>query len=640
VKSRLVILALVLLALALPAAAWGHATLVRTIPANGAVVAKAPTEIRVVFDDAVRTGPGIAAIRNGGGSVLGGRPSIVGERTLVIPLQHGLRNGAYSARWSIVSDDGHLETGVIAFAIGKGKPTPALAAGSNSPRAADVLARWIFYAGLLLAVGVALCALVARPRDAERVALLLSTACVLAAIGAGEEAHRVGLDTRAGKALGAELIFAIVVASLAGAATLERRVLRPALVLALGLVVAPAFAGHAYDPGVSRVNVPADTLHILGAAAWIGALVGLVALRDADGRRLVLLALGGVLLLAVTGVVRAWWELLHLSHLWDSSYGQTLLVKTGLLLVAGGAGWVLRARVRRRAGVELVFAAGIVVALSVLVLLRPGRDIEAAPPVRISTAEPSPQPPGPARGSVVVAKEVGDLGVALHLQPQRTTAIVLSPAGGGLSGLDLRLNGERASTCGQGCYTVGRAPGSNVDVQIDRFGPTLRTTFAVPTGTRPAADLLRRIEVRYRTRRSVFFLERLASSPSQQVSALWRLEAPDRLAYQIPGGAEGLVIGNRRWDRSTPDAAWRESAQTQLPQPATQWSEIGNVNVVAADAETKTLTFVDPSTPAYFEVVVDAHTLLPRSVRMTAAAHFMLDRYIRFNAPRAIYPPR
>ena len=75
--------------------------------------------------------------------------------------------------------------------------------------------------------------------------------------------------------------------------------LRPALVLALGLVVAPAFAGHAYDPGVNRLNVPADVLHILGAAAWIGALVGLVVFRDAERRRLVLLALGGALLLTV-----------------------------------------------------------------------------------------------------------------------------------------------------------------------------------------------------------------------------------------------------------------------------------------------------------------------------------------------------
>ena len=639
-KKRLSLIALVLVALALPASASAHARLVRTIPANGAVVARAPTQIRVVFDDVVRIGPGIAAIRNGGGSVLGKRASVAGGRTLVVPLRPGLADGAYSARWAVVSDDGHIETGVIAFAIGKGKPTAALAAEDNGPQAADIVARWIFYAGLLVAVGLALYGLVASPRDGERAALLLSTACVLVAVGAGEEAHRVGLDTRAGRSLGSELIVAVVVATMAGAATLDRRILRPAFVLALALVVAPAFAGHAYDHGVSRVNVPVDALHIAGAAAWVGALAGLVAFRDVERRRVTLLALAGVLLLAATGIVRAWSELLRLSQLWDTSYGQSLLVKTGVLVAALGLGWQLRARARRRAGAELVFIAGIVGAVSVLVLLPPGRSIQAAPPIRISTAEPSPPPPVPPRGALVIAKEVGDLGVALHLEPRRTTAIVLSPAGGGLSGLDVRLNGHGASACGRGCYSVDRPPGAAVDVQIDRFGPTLRATFDVPTDTRPAADLLRRIEVRYRTLRSVFFLERLASSPTHAVSALWRLEAPDRLAYQIPGGAEGLVVGSRRWDRSTPDTPWRESSQTQLPQPATQWSSIADVNVVAADAETKTLTFVDPTTPAYFEVVVDAHTLLPRSVRMTAAAHFMVDRYIRFNAPRAIYPPR
>ena len=550
-RSRLALPALVLLALALPASAWAHAAVVRTIPANGSVVARAPTEIRVVFDDVIRTGPGIEAIRNGGGSVLGGRPSVVGERTLVVPLEHGLADGAYSARWSIASDDGHLETGVIAFAIGEGTPAAALAAGSNSPQAADVVARWIFYAGLLVAVGVALCALVARPRDAERIALPLSTACVLAAVGAGEEAHRIGLDTRAGQGArrradrrgrrrdlrrGGDPRAADAVACAHACARSRRR---------------PCVRRTAYDHGVDRVNVPADALHIAGASAWVGALIGIVWLRDADRRRLVRLAVAGALLLAATGVVRAWWELVHLSQVWGTSYGQTLLVKTGLFLVAGAIGWRLRARIRRRAAVELLFAAGIVVAVSVLVLLRPGRDIEGAPPVRISTAEPSPQPPAPARGAVTLAKELGDLGVAVSLQAQRTTAIVLSPAGGGLSGLDVRLNGRTATSCGHGCYTVDRPPGSTVDVQIDRFGPTLRTTFAVPAAARPADELLRRIEVRYRTLRSVFFLERLASSPSHAVSSLW-LEAPDRLAYQIPGGAEGIVIGNRRWDRRHP----------------------------------------------------------------------------------------
>ena len=329
-----------------------------------------------------------------------------------------------------------------------------------------------------------------------------------------------------------------------------------------------------------------------------------------------------------------------MSQLWHTSYGQVLLVKTGALLAALASGWLLRARIRRRATVELVFVAGLLVAVSVLVLLRPGRNIQAALPAQVSTAEPAPPPPLPVRGAVVVAQEVGDLGVALELEKRRTTAIVLSPAGGGLNGLAVRLNGETATPCGHGCYGTVGAPGTSVDVEIDRFGPTLRSTFNLPSDVSPGAALLRRIEVRYRTLRSVFYLERLASSPSDVVNALWRLESPDRFAYQIPGGAEGIVIGDRRWDRSKPDATWRESGQTQLPQPATQWSSIANVHVVAADAGTKTLTFVDPVTPAYFEVVVDSHTLLPRTVRMTAAAHFMVDRYVRFNAPRAIYPPR
>lgn len=628
--------------LALPAPALAHANLVRTVPANGAVVVRAPQAVRVVFDDVVRPGPGIEAIRDGGGSILAGRARVVGERTLVVPLRSGLGDGAYSVRWAIVSDDGHLESGVIAFAIGKNarSPVAALTAEPTGPSAADVAGRWVFYAGLLATAGVALFALVVRPRDEERVALILSAATVVAAVGAGEEVHRVGLDTRAGTAFGVAFLVAVGVATLAGAATLERRALRPALLLALGLAVPTAFAGHAYDRGVSRVNVAADALHVIGASAWVGALLGLVAFADAGRRRTALLAAGGVVLLAVTGVVRAWSELLRVSQLWGTSYGQTLLVKTGALLLTLAAGWLLRSRIRGRAGAELALVAGLVVAVSVLVLLQPGRSVTAPAPVRIAASQPAPAPPPPPRGAVLVAQEVGELGVALELQRSRTTAIVLSPAGGGLSGLDVRLNGREAAPCGHGCYRTERAPGTSVDVQIDRFGPTLRATFAVPVGARPGAALLRRIEVRYTTLRSVFYLERLASSPSHVVDALWRLERPDRLAYQIPGGAEGIVIGNRRWDRATPDAAWQPSAQTQLPQPATQWTSYANVHVVAADGTTTTLTFVDPATPAYFEVIVDAKTLLPRTVAMTAAAHFMVDRYLRFNAPRAIYRPR
>jgi hypothetical protein len=235
---------------------------------------------------------------------------------------------------------------------------------------------------------------------------------------------------------------------------------------------------------------------------------------------------------------------------------------------------------------------------------------------------------------------MGTLGVALALEPQKTAAIVISPSGGGLNGLDVRLNGTEAESCGQGCYSVGAAPGKRVDVAIDRFGPTLTAAFDVPRAVTDGTRVLRRVATRYKALGSVFYLETLASGPTHSISALWRLERPDRVSYEVPGGASGIVIGSTRWDRDRPDAPWERSGQSRLRQPLPAWAQSRNTHVIADNGDAKTLTFMDPSTPAYFTLTVDAKTLLPRELRMTAASHFMVDRYVRFNGPREIYPPR
>jgi hypothetical protein len=330
----------------------------------------------------------------------------------------------------------------------------------------------------------------------------------------------------------------------------------------------------------------------------------------------------------------------RVSQLWDTSYGQALLVKTGILAAALSLGWLLRANIRRRAAVELALAVGLVVAVAVLVLLQPGRNVEAALVNRVQAAEPGPPPPRAPAGAVVLAQAMGPLGVALETERHQTTAIVLSPAGGGLNGLDVRLDTKPARACGAGCYRVGTVFERSVHVEIDGFGQPLTATFELPQHARAAGGLLRRAERRYRALKSVYFVEHLASSPSRQLASLWRLEAPNRVSYVIPGGAQGIVIGDRRWDRNTPDAEWVGSAQTPVRQPVPQWSEATNATLVAEVGKTKTMTFVDPTTPAYFEVTLDARTLLPRLVRMTAAAHFMTDRYVGFNEPRAIVRPR
>jgi hypothetical protein len=252
----------------------------------------------------------------------------------------------------------------------------------------------------------------------------------------------------------------------------------------------------------------------------------------------------------------------------------------------------------------------------------------------------SPRPPAPPPDAVVLAKEMGPLGLAIAVEPRRISAIVLSPAGGGLNGLDVRLDGQTATTCGQGCYRVDYAPGRKIAVEVGRFGPTREASFVLPRFPRPAADLVRRLRKRYRASTSVRYVERLRSDEAHAITAHWLLEKPDRIEYSIPGGAQGLVVGTRRWDRPTPIATWQESVQATLPQPATQWNHATNAHVIADNGATKTVSFADPTIPAYFTVTLDAKTLLPRVLHMTAPAHFMTDRYESFNRPRSIYPPR
>jgi copper transport protein len=626
------LLAALVVALLLPAGAAAHATLVRTVPADGAILERAPAAVRVVFDDTVERGPGIAGIRNGGGSVLAGKAHVSDGRTLVIPLRRGLGNGAYTVRWAIVSDDGHLESGLVAFAVGHGAaPVAALGAEATGPRAPDVIARWLFFLGVLGAVGIAFAVLLGG-LDSPAVPLALATAGVLAALGAAEEASRVGLGTRAGSALVAGSAFAVVVALVAAAATLEPRASRPAVVLALGLVAVPTAGGHALDNGLPRINVAADLLHVAGASAWAGALLGLV--LGGPARRLVRLALAGVLVLGVTGVVRALYELLHVSQLWDTGYGRTILVKTGILLAALALGWLLRARIRRRGALELVLVAGLLVAVAVLVLQKPGRNVTAAAAVAAPPAstEPSPPPPAPPPGAVVTAQALGVYGVALAAEPQRLTALVLSPAGGGLSGADVTIDGRPAAPCGQGCYRVAGRPGSKAQVEVNGIA----ATFATHLGAPRADALVRRLRAHFRAYRSVEYVEHLASSPTNAITARWRLEAPNGLSYDIRGGASAIVIADTRWDRDPGSSRWVKSPQTPLSMPAPQWERESNAHLLKPG----TVAFVDESTPGYFTIDFDPGTLQPRVLHMTAAAHFMTDRYVRFDSGPALHPPR
>jgi copper transport protein len=629
-------------ALALPGDAFAHAQLVRSTPADRAVLAAEPRAARFVFDDSVEVASGVRAVRNGDGSVLAGRPRIVGGRTLVVPLRRNLGNGDYTVLWRVVSDDGHEISGVIAFAVGAGRapPTPSLTAG-NGPSVEDVIARFLFLAGVLIAGGGALFRLVVGV-GRERVQ---AAGFLLAFLGGtGLLAAQASVATRFGVAVAVATVVAALGTTAAAISTVEPRAAPVAWILGLLLLPVPSFAGHALDPGRPRIELVVDILHIVAAAAWFGGLAQLafVLRHDPDsGRRFSVLAVGAVVGLAATGVARALSELDSVSQVWSTGYGRLLIVKTGLLAALVSLGWINRYRLlpRRAFGalaetvrVELVLLAALVLAVAVLTDTRPGRD-------RNAQAALPPEPPAlPAPNAFVVAGEDGERAVTVAIEARRVKATVIGQSGGGADGLSVTIQGRPTAVCGSGCYEAEvPAPRRRVSVTINGGTVTLPAPAHWPP--QPARGLVAFATRTFEGLRSVSYVERLASSPRNRIVSDFTLEAPNRLSYRIHGGPSAIVIGGRRWDRVR-GGPWDETSYSALPQPVPIWQgPISNAYVLSQTPRVVTVTFLNRRAPAWFTVHLDRRTLLPSTLKMTAAAHFMRHRYSGFNAPRRIVSP-
>src|SRR5262249_55506833 len=356
-------------------------------------------------------------------------------------------------------------------------------------------------------------------------------------------------------------------------------------------------------------------------------------------RRFSNIAVVSAAVLAVTGVVRALTELHSVSQLWTTGYGRALVVKTALLAALVGIGWVNRYRLvprpregalRRNIVAELVLFAGLILAVALLTDLRPGRDRAVA------AARATGPPPLPAPEMVVQARESGDYAVALAYRAPGEKVIVLGPDGQGVNGLTVKVNGVKAGACGAGCYGafVPLRPTATVTVNGAKL------IFAIPAHPIPAPALVTRATQTFRALRSVDYVERLASSPRNRVVSDFRLERPNKLEYRIRGGASGIIIGSRRWDRAR-GRPWVESGQTPLPQPEPIWAgHFTNAFLLKTTPSTYVVSFMKPLGPTWSTVPPHRAPARPRGLRMTTAAHFMTHRYLRFNAPLTIKPPR
>ncbi|HEY3946184.1 MAG TPA: CopD family protein [Solirubrobacteraceae bacterium] len=149
--------------------------------------------------------------------------------------------------------------------------------------------------------------------------------------------------------------------TLAPTARPRRAVLALLEIGALYLAITPALAGHASVETPVAVFFPSDVLHVLAGSVWVGGIACLlIALPGATRRleggersRLLLamlvrfspIALGAVVVIAVTGVIQAYIDVRSFHSLFHTTYGALIVVKVVLLACLIGFGFINRERV-------------------------------------------------------------------------------------------------------------------------------------------------------------------------------------------------------------------------------------------------------------------------------------------------------
>ncbi len=369
-----------------PAAA--HAVLVRSNPAAEARIAQPPSTIDLWLSEPLEPGFSSFELFASDGTPLpvDGVQVDPNDALHLSGLPRTLGPGLYTVVYqSLSKDDGHEWTGSFAFTVlNPDGSTPAGTAfapdlGGNTD-ARNIAGRWLTFSGLAMLLGVAVVLLLASirspggPPNVEAIARgsarRLAPAAILLAMAGGalqlQNQHAelggsltdVLADTRFGTywlARHLALLAATVLLGLAwiAASRRQRRAERGLLLgtsaVALGALFAISAVSHAGAAPGSFWATAIDFAHLTLAAAWSGGLIAttIVVLRlrrlrgdspatgDALALRLTarfsIAAAAGLYIVVATGILRSIGELPSLDALWDTSYGQWLIIKLALL---------------------------------------------------------------------------------------------------------------------------------------------------------------------------------------------------------------------------------------------------------------------------------------------------------------------
>ncbi|WP_044548333.1 copper resistance CopC/CopD family protein [Mesorhizobium japonicum] len=348
-----VLMALMVMASTSPAVA--HAALIKTDPADGAVLAQAPAQFSLTFSEPVS--PLVLTLVKPDGTPVALTSFRLTDQTLEIDNPQALKSGTHVLSWRVISADGHPVGGSLLFSIGAPTEPPVVSEAVDWPLRSSIWIGKVFlYIGLFLGVGgaFALAWLAGNGRVGQR---FVTAAILCGLVAAPLSLGFQGLDalgaplshlaqpviwrTGLGTSFGWTVLVALTALGLALLSLAGPRVLARPLALAglAGVGVALAASGHASAAEPQWLTRPLVFVHGIGIAFWAGALVplGFALKRQAAGavaflRRFSSAILPVVAVLAAAGVVIAVIQVQTTSALVGTAYGRLLLVKLALLV--------------------------------------------------------------------------------------------------------------------------------------------------------------------------------------------------------------------------------------------------------------------------------------------------------------------
>jgi copper transport protein len=349
-------LAVLLSALCIASAAWAHATLLSSEPADGSVLTLPPKMVQLHFNESIA--PAVIGVIDADGKARDVAARAVGQSLLIV-LPDDLPQGTQIVSYRVVSQDGHPVAGSMVFSIGA--VTGAAPPATSRPLAVLIwLARIGVYLGLFAGVGGAFfAAWIGQGLSGSAVsrgALAIGLVSAVASLGLqGLDLLNLpigGIVTSApwasalATSLGPSLLIAVGAMAVAGYArkSPNQTIAGVSTALAMaGIGLSLAMSGHAATASPQWLTRPSLFLHGVAAAYWIGALAPLAAMahrRNDDLpralRRFSGVAMLLVALLVLSGLVLSIIQLGSLRALTETPYGILLSIKLSLVILLLG----------------------------------------------------------------------------------------------------------------------------------------------------------------------------------------------------------------------------------------------------------------------------------------------------------------